>query len=948
MTQENCLKEIERHINLINDALSWGNEFRGDDFPASPFKKWRRELKKMHDSLSAKCSAAAYGESQVGKSYLVSSLLSSPGVEFKISGNGKNYDFKTEINSSASTNAEVEATGIVTRFTVKADDNGPKNMIKVKNLSVVDLVLMLVDSFYNDIKINSDIEGEDSELDTNDINEALRNLSPLWKDRSRTYNIIDEDDIWDIQDYIRDILGNKASAVRKSNFAETIAPVIKYVPIGRWVEIFELLWNKNREISRLFETLINAYDKLNFQREVYLPFDAVLYENGTILKVQWLDTVCASNVDIGKDTPVVDVYDRNGELLAKDFPKGELSALISELTFEVGPEYAKERLFFNKMDLMDFPGARSRKQVHENEIEQVIPKILRRGKVAYLFNKYSRDKQISSLLFCHHNNQLASGGNLGDTVTQWIKENIGEDPEKRTKMMNATKGVSPFFFIATKFNRDLEKLSVDNPQHVSDLDNHWERFNKVIPEIVEPAPWLEKWSVNESGIEMPFSFIFPLRDFEHSAKAGLFKGYSPLCPGETEEGSYPDFPNYMEELRKSFFNNAFVKRHFKNPAHTWQSVATVNNDGSKEIIKALSEISDNLDNARYQKYHDRLLEIRQDMLNRLSSYYEPADTQAQNQKVKTLAGFIRQDLTRMVSKNPVAFGKIMEKFMIEPEELRNIAYNIILRHTESPEQFSPIDFILVNAGVNLESDTREQNIQRLIQYLGLESEEKLRAYLAEDGIDLDDMLSKRTRTITTVAELVTHRIASYWKDHLDKVASELNSQIPHAAEISDMLKRLFTKLDMIPLMSRRIQGYVNLFSDEEQPNVIGDFASLTLNKFVTSVGREFIDDNMIPVLQEKAALCDIKVNISPKGWDRVRKPQSLADTLEVFDKYASIINNPGEKTELLNQLPFWSNYQRWENFLMLGLLYAADISNVDPVANGKMGDIINNSKSLYA
>ena len=77
MTQENCIIEIDRHIQLINNAIKWGNDFRGGDFPASPFKKWRRDLRKMKDSLSSKCSAAAYGESQVGKSYLISSLLSS-------------------------------------------------------------------------------------------------------------------------------------------------------------------------------------------------------------------------------------------------------------------------------------------------------------------------------------------------------------------------------------------------------------------------------------------------------------------------------------------------------------------------------------------------------------------------------------------------------------------------------------------------------------------------------------------------------------------------------------------------------------------------------------------------------------------------------------------------------------------------------------------------------
>lgn len=941
MTQEQCQSEIQRHIDLINSAIKWGNDYRGGDFPAAPFKKWRRELKKMKDSLASKCSAAAYGESQVGKSYLISNLLSSPGVNFKIEGDGREYDFKTEINSSASTINEQEATGIVTRFTLKADDNGPANMVKIKNLSVVDVILMIVDSYYNDIKIDSD-----SELDTNDINEALREMSGLWSNQSQTYNILDEDDIWEIHDYVKDILGRKAIFLRNSKFAEIVGPVIKYVPLSEWVNIFELLWNKNQELNKLFVTLITAYDKLKFNREVYVPFDAVLWKKGTILDVQWLDLVGVKGGTENKKDSTIDVYNREGKLLARDFPKGDLSALISELTFEVDEKYAKERVFFKKMDLLDFPGARSRKSVNETEMESIIPKILRRGKVAYLFNKYSREMQVSSLLFCHHNNQQGSGGNLGDTINNWIKKNVGETPQERTKTLKNTEGHSPFFFIATKFNRDLEKLNVDSPSRIKDLDNHWGRFEKIIPEIVEPATWLEKWSVNSTGLELAFPGIYPLRDFEFSKKAGLFEGYTDANPKEDREGSYPDFPNYMSELKKSFLRNEFVVKHYPEPEKVWEEFATVNNDGSKPIIRELSAISDKLDEARYKKYLDRITEIREEMLNRLSTYYEASDAESRNQKVKTLAGMIRLDLTRVVSKDPVAFGKIMEKFMVEPEELRTIAFNIIMRHTESPEQFSRANFVLVTAGVNFE-EPREVNIKRLLNRYGLKTEKELRETLKEDNLDLDDLLANQSWTITTVAELVAHRIVTYWKEHLDSVASDLSKYIPHASDIADMLKKLFKKLKLLPKMADRIKVYTQLFREEEQPNVIGDYTSLELNKFVTTVGREFMDDAMIRELQEKAAKCEVSVDCSPEGWNRTRRRQSLEHTLGVFDKYATIINNPGTQTELLNQLPFWSNYQRWENFLMMGLLFSSDISNVDPEANGAMGEIINNTKTLY-
>jgi hypothetical protein len=49
----------------------------------------------------------------------------------------------------------------------------------------------------------------------------------------------------------------------------------------------------------------------------------------------------------------------------------------------------------------------------------------------------------------------------------------------------------------------------------------------------------------------------------------------------------------------------------------------------------------------------------------------------------------------------------------------------------------------------------------------------------------------------------------------------------------------------------------------------------------------------------------------------------------------------------LKKLPFWDSYQRWENFITIGLLYASDISHVDPVANAAIKEIIDTSSNLY-
>ena len=319
------LQDIEQHIDLIGKSISWAKEFNKDSFPYDVFKNYRRQLKRIHNALGDNCSAAAYGESQVGKSYLMSSLLSSPDAPFVITNAGKSYSFIDDINPSGGNNAKVESTGVITRFTLQKDDNPMKEYVKIHNLSVVDIILLLTDSYYNDIKINPDYV-----LKYDDINKHLEQMSGLWKPYIIQHDKIEEDDIKDINDYIRDIIGNAATGVIQSNFCKIVAPVIQYVAYDKWVDIFSLLWNKNTEISHLFSILINEYKKLNFNTEVYVPFDAVLREKGTLLKIDWLDTVCGIKADTGNDVLYTDVYDVRGNIIAHDFNKGNLSALVAE------------------------------------------------------------------------------------------------------------------------------------------------------------------------------------------------------------------------------------------------------------------------------------------------------------------------------------------------------------------------------------------------------------------------------------------------------------------------------------------------------------------------------------------------------------------------------------------------------------------------------------------
>lgn len=935
------IKDIDSHINIINDSLDWAKEYGKDSFPAEQFKECRRKLSKIRKALTDNCSAAAYGESQVGKSYLMSSLLSSSEHPFVIENDGKEYLFIDELNPSGGNNTKIESTGVITRFTIKKGE-GHEDKIKILNLSVVDIILLLTDSYYNDIKIDLD-----TTLSFEAINLELEGMSSLWQSQKKHHDIISEDDIRDINDYIKDVIGNNAAAIYQSNFCKTISNIIQYIPYDKWVDVFSLLWNKNPEINRLFAILINAYRKLDFQQEVYVPFDAVLKAHGTLLKIEWLDTVCGIHNDTGSDDIYTDVYDSEGHLIASNFSKGELSALIAELTFELPESIAYDRKFLKNMDLLDFPGARSREKYKEKEIATVLPKMLRRGKVAYLFNKYSRSLQISSVLFCHHNDQKAEP-TIGETINNWIEENIGLNPGERTKMLRLTNGIAPLFFVATKFNIDLERTKTDKADNYETLDKHWNRFDTVFPEIIKPNTWLDEWAVTNNGKITPFQNIYPLRDFFWSWKNGLFDGYSDgaIKSPETSVHTNMDYPDYLYRIKDSFLRNKFVRAHFADPEATWSDVATLNNDGSKAIIRNLDLIAPVLDKARKERYLDQLENLKKELINALNVFYEPEDTEAKNKKVRLIAGDIRRSLQQTVAKDPAVFGRILDSLMVSPEVLRNIAFDIIVCHADTPKDFSAVNFIRASAGIDI-SDTRDTNIQKLLTYYILDSEDDLIEYLRAQDYELDDVISKETLTLSSIGDVITKYLVDHWVEHLNATAQSIVKNLPHSDEVVFMLVNLFKKLGVRQSISKKITRYTEIFSENEQPNAIGDFAALTFNNFVSTVGRQYMSDDDIVNLKIKAESCRLPVDFSPAGWNKTRKAQSLIETLKVFDESAKIVNQGRIDISVLRQLPFWNNYQRWENFVIIGLIYSSDISHCDPVCNEKVKELIERSQPLY-
>ena len=111
--QQNILQQLE----LIEKSNTWIKSSLDGEKQKNAYRNmvdFRRKLNKKMFALEGNPAAAIYGESQVGKSYLISSLLSEEGNPFCFKDDsGIAHNFIEEINPPGGGN---ESTSLVSRF----------------------------------------------------------------------------------------------------------------------------------------------------------------------------------------------------------------------------------------------------------------------------------------------------------------------------------------------------------------------------------------------------------------------------------------------------------------------------------------------------------------------------------------------------------------------------------------------------------------------------------------------------------------------------------------------------------------------------------------------------------------------------------------------------------------------------------------------------------------
>ncbi|GAP71389.1 hypothetical protein SAMD00024442_11_53 [Candidatus Symbiothrix dinenymphae] len=943
-------QKINTQLETIEKSIKWVKEtdsMRGakGETAYRNFVNFRRKLNKKKYALEGNPAAAMYGESQVGKSYLISSLLSEEGKPFNIvDENNVVHNFIEEINPPGGGS---ESTSLVSRFSVSYKPVNQKFPVKAVLLSPADIALVLCDSFYSDVKANHDLL-----LKSEDINAEIYSLKDKLQGRQPQQTVFGEDDVLDMQDYFKDNLP-KAGEVLSSNFFAEASLLISKSQPEEWKDIFSLLWNKNEKITTLFAKLIAEYEKLNFADNVYLPLESVLYKHGTLLDVKRLKEIYFEpdriESDYRAETKVLLL--NNGTKREITVAKSYLCTLSAELVFSQPETLLASKPFLKETDLLDFPGARSRLTLPEIEIKtEIIPELLLRGKVAYLFNKYSEYEKINILLFCSKHDQPGQRA-MPEMLNSWINKIVGETSDKRADFISKSK-VPPLFIIGTFFNVNLQyDPQRDKPNDNTHFNYRWnQRFDTTLAAQMlntKIYSWFEDWTT----VQPYFQNIFLLRDFEKSESIShIFTGYNANKKELTEV--IPDnYPDFKAKLRQSFINYDFVKRHFENPAESWDRAASINEDGTQLIIEKLTIAANNINEARREKSIRELNDIAKGIVDELNKYFHDSDSDALLQRAKSTAGSIQANLDITFGQNPYFFGNMMHELMLP----QSAVYKFYLEKIRDIERRDVVNMdkysaIRMNVPELNPNDNFDTNLEHLRVHYEKQTNEECQTYFETEGIDLEELFYGNNERVKQFSQVLADALETYWfeqymlenRQNLSKVFSETGLQ-----DIQEMLRSLFQKLQIAKILAERIRRYVDGYRNiEEVYEMIADISAELINKFINTIGLEYFSES---------DFADLKQANDKNSLGLVLEHNELQFEQNSREEAAELITKMGNLPELLNQnplpqdakrLPNYRNYIVWYDLLKVGFIFVCNIPNYDVQANNRLKVIIDECKTL--
>ena len=623
--------------DLGEAAVAWVGDDENRDKIGAEVMSLRREFRravlrsrKLANAAKRNMCVGVYGPSQAGKSYLISILGRPKGGELLAAFDGVDEPLKylDKINPEG----HGESTGLVTRFTAGKVPAPPGFPVKVRFLSESDLARVLANTFAMD--------GDASEPvpDPDEVEGLLARAEA--KAGGRADPAFSTEEMWDVQEYISNEFDRLAwFAALRSYWDRAAAVAPRLDPAGR-AELLSILWGRHPQLTRLYLSLASHLKALGDARDAFAPITALVPREESIIDVQTL-----KELDGEASWAPVDVRTESGATAT--IPRGELTALVSEM---IVPMAVSPWDFMSGTDLLDFPGTRNRfthDLAHYLEAgETPLAQLFLRGKVAYLFDRYVAEQELTSMLLCIGDGNMEAK-DLPGLVDRWVAATHGSTPRERGDARCI------LFFVLTKF----DTLLVESGGAGDDPRTRFDR--RVQNSMVEPFGKLPDGWLNEWAGDVPFRNSFWIRNPEYEAAVIEYDGNG------REVRVRPDRRDRVEALRDGAVESELVRRHFSNPALAWEAAMEIDDGGVTRLAGALAEVC--VPEVKLEQVRAQLAVQVRVLERRLAPFYVSSDVETRLAEKREAADEVVGALNDCYDRN--RWGELMEALVVDPARI---------------------------------------------------------------------------------------------------------------------------------------------------------------------------------------------------------------------------------------------------------------------------------------
>lgn len=597
-----------------------------------------------------------FGESQVGKSFLVSELARGsddrlyvvdpeiqrgirPDPEKKRWVDGKSdghIDFLNYINPEEKT----ESTAVICRFT-RASLLSPirGDTIIAQVLSHRSLLRSLVQGFVAECAWDAD--DEDSLQPQLQIWSDLLSRAPIGQNRRSDF-------VWCLEEIWSYVKANHRShpyyaLLLKSEVLDQLSDIADIPdPMDRFT-IATMLWGGSTfaPLGRVYRIVLSALGRLRFASHIEVPIEVVARGTEGPVYAKLLSGL----LDDGREKIPVLARPENDDPVAAELTVPELCAVISELHLPIMRLTATEHDLLDKADILDFPGAKSHKVGHGYrprnlegaEGNEAVGAILKRGKLTCLFEHFCEEREVTVLLLC-----LSIGkyevAVLPKQILHWIATRYPGYPELRKK-----DALSPSHFVVmTQFDRFLEPREAKSRTRQNFWSNYFDEIVRHLEGTIS-RKWFSEWyRPKEESPPQPFNNVYWV--------------FNPLkCAG------WSNIKKHLQAAFDEYMRSELVKKYIRDPRRHWQSAASFENPGTAFLREAVfRKLSPEL---KRSELVDELHALVSAAINILDVHHTPEDGTGRKRKARHAADRLITELKDNL--RMLTFGPLLKKLLLD-------------------------------------------------------------------------------------------------------------------------------------------------------------------------------------------------------------------------------------------------------------------------------------------